>query len=85
MQVDDATYALICQPSQCTLKSVHEKTGQEVIILKSPISLKFGTKVEGHEQIHVSKYKVNSFLFSPSCRVPPEKWPFGTNCCILVC
>ena len=51
------------------------RTRQEVIILKSPIWLKLGRKVECHEHIHVLKHQVKIFIL-PKLWVKREKWPF---------
>ena len=40
------------------------RTRQEVIILKSPIWLKLGRKIECHEHIHVLKHEVKIFHFT---------------------
>ena len=40
------------------------RTRQEVIILKSPIWLKLGRKIEYHQHIHVLKYQVKIFHFT---------------------
>ena len=51
------------------------RTRQEVIILKSPIWLKLGRKIECQQHIHVLKHQVKIFHL-PELRVKPEKWPF---------
>ena len=40
------------------------RTRQEVIILKSPIWLKLGRKIECHQHIHVLKHQVKIFHFT---------------------
>ena len=46
------------------LRGVHDRTRQEVIILKSPIWLKLGRKIDFHQHIHVLKYQVKIFHFT---------------------
>ena len=40
------------------------RTRQEVIILKSPIWIKFGRKIECHQHIHVLKHQAKIFCFT---------------------
>ena len=60
------------------------RTRQEGIILKSPIWLKLGRKIECHQHIHVLKHKVKIFHFTRVMGKTGKNGHFGTHLCILI-
>ena len=58
------TLYIMCKFIKCLSMIQPGRTRQEAIILRSPIWLKLGRKIECHQHIHVFKHQVKIFHFT---------------------